>query len=132
MKKTPRFIAPALIVMAIHLFVGASPATAGLLMPDTLDEILSDYDKGTILEKKNLIKQIGNLGVGMEKINRVLASRGDARVFCPPPEQTLSDGHYFDILKRKVGFYPELGATPESEVGTLLLDELIKMYPCPE
>ena len=132
MKKTPRFIALALIALAIHFFIGASPVTAGFLMPDTLGEILSDYEKGSILEKKKLIKQVGNLGVGMEKINRVLESQGRARVFCPPPEQALSDGHYFDILKRKVGFYPELGATPESEVGTLLLDELIKMYPCPE
>ena len=136
MKKTPRFIAPvftpALIALAIHLFVGTSPATAGFLMPDTLDEILSAYDKGSILEKKNLIKQIGNLGVGMEKINRALESRGRTQVSCPPPEAALSDGHYFDILKRKVGFYPKLGATPENEVGTLLLDELIKIYPCPE
>lgn len=137
MKKTSRFIAPvliapALIVMAIHFIVGASPATAGFLTPDTLDEILDDYDKGSILVKKNLIKRIGNLGVGMEKINRALESRGSARVFCPPPEPTLTDGHYFDIVKRKVGFYPELGAIPENEVGTLLLDALIKMYPCPQ
>ncbi|MCK5444363.1 MAG: hypothetical protein KAI73_01990 [Rhodospirillaceae bacterium] len=132
MKNSPRFIASALIALAIHFFVGASPANAGFLTPDTLDEILSDYDKGSILVKKNLIKRIGNLGVGMEMINQVLESQGRARVFCPPSEPALTDGHYFDIVKRKVGFYPELGATPENEVATLLLDVLIKMYPCPE
>lgn len=132
MKNSPRFIVPALVALAIHFFVGASPATAGFLTPDTLDEILSDYDKGSILVKKNLIKRIGNLGVGMEMINQVLESQGRARVFCPPSEPALTDGHYFDIVKRKVGFYPELGATPENKVGTLLLDVLIKMYPCPE
>lgn len=132
MKKTTRLIALALVALAIHGFVGASPATAGFLTSDTIDDVLSAYDKGSFLKKRELIKRIGNLGLGMEKVNRALESQGRRRLFCPPPEPALTNGHYFDIVKRKVGFHPKLGPLPENEAATVLMDALMEIYPCPE
>lgn len=121
------WVGPVLVALAIYGTVGARPAAAEAT---TIDDVLSSYVKGSFVEKRKIIKQIGNLGLGMERANRVLESQRRTRLFCPPSEPVLTGGHYFDIVKRKVQFNPDIGSLLEEETATVLINALMKMYPC--
>ena len=129
MNKITRLVAPALIAVAV--FAAAGPAHA-LFDPKPIEEILREYATVSISEKRKIVKQLGNVGLGLERANIVLESQGKARLFCPTSKKALTASHYFDILKRKIHFNTELGQRLETEVDEVLMDILLEMFPCPE
>lgn len=129
MKMITRFIMPALVALVVF---GVARPSYALFDPKPIEEILRIYAEVSITEKKKIVKQLGNFGVGMERANIELEIRGQARLFCPTSKQELTASHYFDILKRKVHFNPELGLRLENEADEVLMDILLEMFPCAE
>ena len=127
MKKITRLIMPALVALAVF---GAAGPSHALFDPKPIEEVLREYAEVSISEKRKIVKQLGNIGLGLERANIVLESQGKARLFCPASKTALTASHYFDILKRKIHFNPELGLRTEDEADEVLMDILLEMFPC--
>ncbi|OPY05706.1 MAG: hypothetical protein A4E61_00199 [Syntrophorhabdus sp. PtaB.Bin184] len=116
-----------LVIGVIIVFSFVSIAQAELTVKDYKDLKAQDSRTVTIY--------ISGIGTGIGWYNSELQVRGKSLLYCPPPKLNLNAHNLVRILddeieraENKMGFQK----TQDALVGMLLLDGLIRTFPCNE
>lgn len=116
-----KFSAVALVVLcATHAFA-AEPRFV------STDEILVAYDHGDDNARQLILLGLTQTEGGMELANAELKARGQASLYCTPPQLMLTGEQILDILRRYAGSHPEVG---QSSYAVAILKAAEDVFPC--
>ncbi|MGR9170838.1 hypothetical protein [Rhizobium sp. KDH_Rht_773_N] len=73
---------------------------------------------------------IGGAGRTLEWVNTDLVDEGKPRLYCLPPNASISQTEYVAIVEKYLELHPDIGEETFQVYPLILLTSLKKMYPC--
>lgn len=91
------------------------------------DEMLAAYDHGDDNSRQLILLGLTQIEGGMELANAELKARGQAPLYCTPPQLVLTGEQVLDMLRRYDGDHPEIG---QSSYAVAILKAAEDVFPC--
>ncbi len=105
----------------------ATPVLAAQPQFVSTDEMLAAYDHGDDNARQLILLGLTQTEGGMELANAELKARGQAPLYCPPPQLALTGEQILDMLRRYDGNHPEIG---QSSYAVAILRAAEDVFPC--
>lgn len=119
-------MAPKLSAVAIAVLC-ATPALAAQPQFVSTDEMLAAYDHGDDNARQLILLGLTQTEGGMELANAELKARGQAPLYCAPPQLMLTGEQILDMLRRYDGSHPEIGP---GSYAVAILRAAEDVFPC--
>jgi hypothetical protein len=113
-----------IIVVAVLLGTHAFAAQPQFV---STDEMLAAYDHGDDNARQLIQLGLTQTEGGMELANAELKARGQAPLYCTPPQLMLTGEQILDMLRRYDGGHPDIG---QSSYAVAILRAAEDVFPC--
>jgi len=91
------------------------------------DEMLAAYDSGDDNARQLILLGLMQIEGGMQLANAELKARGQAPLYCTPPQLVLTGEQVLDMLRRYGSSHPEIG---QSSYAVAILRAAEEVFPC--
>lgn len=116
-----KFSAVAIVTLCATHSVAAQPQFV------STDDMLAAYDHGDDNARQLILLGLTQIEGGMELANAELKARGQALLYCAPPQLVLTGEQVLDMLRRYDGNHPEIG---QSSYAIAILKVAEDVFPC--
>lgn len=113
-------------IAAVTVFWAANAVAAQPQFVST-DEMLAAYDHGDDNARQLILLGLTQIEGGMQLANAELKARGQAPLYCTPPQLVLTGEQVLDMLRRFDGNHPEIG---QSSYAVAILKAAEDVFPC--
>ena len=109
-------------------------AAAVLLAAPAQGYEISVKDYENLKNEQDMDVYMGGLGAGLLLANNRLQTKKQPALYCPPRDTVLRTDNFMKIVDSEIALLKKTdpGGWQKPEIGGVLLDGLIKTFPCPK